>query len=126
MTKRRHTLGEIAAKLGEADTMHSEGRLHSEIARALGVSVMTYHRWRKARHNHPAHLPAGQGEPAISADRNEDHQGIDPHLGRTHELQLENSRLRRLVTDLLLEKLKLEEALEDRKRSPRRDVMNGP
>jgi hypothetical protein len=29
---------------------------------------------------------------------------------RIAELQLENSRLRRLVTDLLLEKLKLEEA----------------
>jgi hypothetical protein len=29
---------------------------------------------------------------------------------RIAELQLENSRLRRLVTDLLLEKIKLEEA----------------
>jgi hypothetical protein len=31
---------------------------------------------------------------------------------RIAELQLENSRLRRLVTDLLLEKMKLEEAAE--------------
>jgi hypothetical protein len=126
MTKRRHTPGEIVAKLEEADTMHSEGKLHSEIARALGVSVMTYHRWRKARHNHPVGLPNGPGEPAMSVDPDGDHhQGVDPHLQRTHELQLENTRLRRVVTDLLLEKLKLEEALEERNRSPRRDLMNG-
>jgi hypothetical protein len=31
---------------------------------------------------------------------------------RIAELQLENSRLRRLVTDLLLEKVKLEEAAQ--------------
>jgi hypothetical protein len=31
---------------------------------------------------------------------------------RIVELQLENSRLRRLVTDLLLEKIKLEEAAQ--------------
>ena len=31
---------------------------------------------------------------------------------RIAELQLENSRLRRLVTDLLLEKIKLEEAVQ--------------
>jgi hypothetical protein len=30
----------------------------------------------------------------------------------TPELQLENSRLRRLVTDLLLEKIKIEEAAQ--------------
>jgi hypothetical protein len=35
---------------------------------------------------------------------------------RITELQLENSRLRQLVTDLLLEKLKLEEAAQGQKR----------
>jgi hypothetical protein len=33
-----------------------------------------------------------------------------PADDRTAKLQLENSRLRRLVTDLLLEKIKVEEA----------------
>jgi hypothetical protein len=33
------------------------------------------------------------------------------------ELQLENSRLRRLVTDLLLEKIRLEEAAKGQKSS---------
>src|SRR5262249_40011579 len=63
-------------------------------------SVMTLHRWRKA--------PPGP-EPA--------HEGGQP--GRTRgagdriaQLQLENSGLRRLVTDLLLEKIKLEEAVQ--------------
>jgi putative transposase len=36
---------------------------------------------------------------------------------RIAELQLENSRLRRLVTDLLLEKIKLEEAAQSRNSS---------
>jgi putative transposase len=35
--------------------------------------------------------------------------------GRIAELQLENARLRRLVTDLLLEKIKLEEAAQSQK-----------
>jgi hypothetical protein len=35
-----------------------------------------------------------------------------PHASGIAELQLENSRLRRLVTDLLLEKIKLEEAFQ--------------
>jgi hypothetical protein len=39
---------------------------------------------------------------------------------RIAELQLENSRLRRLVTDLLLEKVKLEEALQAGKPVTRR------
>jgi hypothetical protein len=56
---------------------------------------MTLHRWRKMSH-------------AASARLNERDQA--PHPGRIAELQLENSRLRRLVTDLLLEKIKLEEA----------------
>jgi hypothetical protein len=37
---------------------------------------------------------------------------------RIAELQLENSRLRRVVTDLLLEKIRLEEVAE-RQKSPR-------
>jgi transposase-like protein len=86
----------MATKLAQANELATQGRLQSEIARTLGVSVMTLHRWRKA--------PPGP-QPAHEA----------PQPGRTRgrgdpiaELQLENSRLRRLVTDLLLEKIKLE------------------
>ena len=47
--KKRHTAAEIAAKLRQADALSAEGRVQNEIAKALGVSVMTFHRWRKAR-----------------------------------------------------------------------------
>jgi len=89
-----------------ADDMVAQGRLHGDIAKSLGVSVMTYHRWRKARGTlvSPALRPASDGERIdIPTDREQTSQ--------IRELQLENSRLRRLVTDLLLEKVKLEEGL---------------
>jgi putative transposase len=100
--KAKHSKAEIAAKLAQADDLATQGKLQSEIARTIGVSVMTLHRWRK--------LPAApQAMPAGSNDSGQ----IQPQT-RIAELQLENSRLRRLVTDLLLEKIKSEEALQVR------------
>jgi putative transposase len=59
----------------------------------------TLHRWRKQ----PALVATpGPREP----DRT---RGTDDWIA---ELQLENSRLRRLVTDLLLEKIKVEDAAQ--------------
>ena len=46
--KKRHTSAEITTKLDEAATLGAQGRNQREIAQALGVSVMTFHRWRKA------------------------------------------------------------------------------
>jgi putative transposase len=101
--KKKHSKAEIASKLVKANDLATRGKLQSEIARTLGVSVMTLHRWRKAPHGSLSVLgathEAGQTDGARGAD------GIA-------ELQLENSRLRRLVTDLLLDKIKLEEAAE--------------
>jgi hypothetical protein len=58
--KKRHARAEIATKLAQANNLAIRGRLQSEIARTLGVSVMTLHRWRKASHGpQPAH---GVGE----------------------------------------------------------------
>ena len=90
----RFSRAEIASKLTQANDLATQGKLQSEIARTLGVSVPTLHRWRKA-------LPVA-------------HEAGNPDRLRRGgdgiaELQLENSRLRRLVTDLLLEKIKLEE-----------------
>ena len=90
--RKRHTRLEIATKLAQANELATQGKLQSDIARTLGVSVMTLHRWRKA--------PPPRPQPALVA---------------TAELQLENSRLRRLVTDLLLEKIKLEEATKSQR-----------
>ena len=104
MTKRKHSKAEIAASLARANEMAAQGKTQIEIADALGISVMTLHRWRKApptpRLISSAHAPNQQFEG--SADPNE----------RISELQLENSRLRRLVTDLLLERMTLEESIQ--------------
>lgn len=94
---------EIAAKLAQAGDLATQGKLQSEIARALGVSVMTLHRWRKMS------LAARDAPPSPNALGQ---LGQATHDGRIAELQLENSRLRRLVTDLLLEKMKLEETFQ--------------
>jgi len=103
--KKKHTRAEIATKLAQANDLTTEGKLQSDIARTLGVSVMTLHRWRKA-------LPGPQ--PALVAI----HEASQPDRtrgggDRIAELQLENARLRRLVTDILLEKIRLEEAADD-------------
>jgi putative transposase len=105
--KKRHTAAEIAVKLGEAQTLSAAGRTQSEIAKALGISVMTFHRWRRALPRRPASYladvsPADTGVPAGRGTES-------GRVSRIAELQLENARLRKLVTDLLLEKMKLED-----------------
>ena len=95
---KRHTTEEIGAKLHQADGMAREGKFQQEIAHALGISVMTYHRWRKLR-------------PGLHTKR---HGPDGDRLKRLHEVELENSRLRQLVIDLVLEKVGLEEQLSTR------------
>jgi putative transposase len=108
--KKRHTQAEIASKLGEAAAFVAEGRTQREIAQALGVSVMTFHRWRKA---HPQTLLSrASGEPEARRIVPIPNLSESQRRGRIAELQLENSRLRRLVTDLLLEKMRIEDDAE--------------
>jgi putative transposase len=107
-TRQRHTPSEVATKLTMADEMAAQGQLHGDIAKSLGISVMTYHRWRKARRlAHPAPKQATAAAPTDSLRERE-------QMNQIHELRLENLRLRRLVADLLLEKDKLEEGLRAR------------
>jgi putative transposase len=105
MPKKRHSNSEIASKLTQAERLAKEGKLQSEIAHALGVSVMTLHRWRKSAPK----ISVTLGVPTVTAWQDEEARLIA-------DLKLENSRLRRLVTDLLLEKMKLEEAQAARRR----------
>jgi putative transposase len=104
-TRHRHTKSEIAAKLQIAGEMATQGKLHGTIAKSLGISVMTYHRWRKAHGTliHPTQLVDDAECTDIPIEREQ--------MSQIRDLQLENLRLRRLVTDLLLEKVKLEEGL---------------
>jgi hypothetical protein len=106
--RRRHSAVDIITKLRQADEMVAAGRLQSDIARSLGVSVMTYHRWRNGRPALEGLRPAEKHE-----QRPKDIVIKVQNAARLDELQLENSRLRRLVTDLLLEKVKLEEVLKN-------------
>lgn len=102
MNRKRHSPAETAAKMRQADELLLQGKTQREVARILGVSAMTFHRWRKAQGADPRTAPA--------------HDEAGPLNGgseRISELQRENLQLRKLVTDLLLEKLELEEALRN-------------
>ena len=99
--KRKHFPAEIATLLAKAEDLARQGQLQSEIARALGVSVMTLHRWRKAQ--------ASRTVQSVAPDETD----IVDSLERISDLKIENARLRKLVTDLLLEKMKLEEAAQE-------------
>jgi putative transposase len=103
MTEQRSS---VRCQAPEAGTLAIQGKLQAEVAGALGVSIMTLHRWRNCRR--PRRYMRTVRAKAI--------RGRKPELPK---LQFDNSRLRRLVTDLLLEKMKLEEALQNGKHSTR-------
>ena len=108
LRKKRHTEAEIATKLAEAGNLAAEGRTQDAIAETLGISVMTFHRWRKAHHQPAARSNGGGARETgtlVPIARPSD-PGRRNHYAA---LQLENTRLRKLVTDLLLEKMRFEE-----------------
>jgi putative transposase len=111
MVGKRHASDEIAGKLAHADRLAASGKTQREIAKALGISIMTYHRWKKSANQ-------GDGERRRSVNLLRDTRTEASTAARSGDLfeqmELENNRLRRLVTDLLLEKLKLEEELRRR------------
>jgi putative transposase len=111
MAGKRHASAEITAKLAHANELAAKGKTQREISKALGVSIMTYHRWKKM-----VHVPADATEHDARGDH--DMQPEQPIVadtdGQLRRLELENSRLRRLVTDMLLDKLKLEDELRAR------------
>jgi putative transposase len=111
VTRHRHTESEIAAKLATADELAAQGVLHRDIARFLCISLMTYQRWRKARSTSGATSPTAAHTERAAADRAE--------IRQINELKIENLRLRRLVADLMLEKLELQENLQGRSSSGR-------
>jgi transposase-like protein len=46
MSKKRHTAEEIVAKLRQVDVLTAQGRTVAEAIRQIGVTEVTYYRWR--------------------------------------------------------------------------------
>jgi transposase len=110
MVGKRHASEEISAKLAQANELAAKGKTQREISKALGVSVMTYHRWKNmlksSRSSGDGARAEVQGRPSAPGDGSS--------ADKIKQLELENAQLRRLVTDMLLEKLKYEEGLRSR------------
>ncbi len=87
MAKKAHKPEEIVSKLRQVDVLHSQGMSIADAIRQMGVSEVTFYRWRKEYGG-------------MKADQ----------LKRLKELEKENERLRRAVSDLTLDKLILTEA----------------
>ena len=87
MSKKRYGPEEIIAKLREAEVLLGQGKKVPEVVKTIGISEVTYYRWRK------------------------EYGGMDvSQAKRLKELERENARLRQAVSDLTLDKLILQEA----------------
>jgi hypothetical protein len=113
MAHRHHSVKDIDAKLRQADEMVANGNTQKDISQALGISVMTYHRWRRSRDDH-------RSEDRAPTSSENDVVRDDSPTYQVSALEIENERLRRLVTDLLLEKIALQEQMQGREPSARR------
>src|ERR687894_2149995 len=87
MAGKRGTPEQIAAKLRQVEVLTAQGKPVAEAVRAIGVTEVTYYRWRS------------------------EYGGLKgDQVKRLKELEAENTRLRRAVSDLTLEKLIFKEA----------------
>jgi putative transposase len=112
---KKHSHHEILLKLDRAAELARAGKSQVEVCQELGISVMTFHRWRRlpklagVAEGVPTIVPAqSTGSPPASGDE----KLVSPReMARLlEELTIENRRLRKIVTDLLLEKTRLEES----------------
>jgi putative transposase len=87
MAKRNYKPEEIVSKLRQVDVLHGQGMLMADAIRQIGVSEVSFYRWRR------------------------EYGGMKTdQLKRLKELEKENERLRKAVSDLTLDKLILTEA----------------
>ena len=112
MVGRRHDSQEISDKLAQADQLAAKGKTQREISKALGVSVMTYHRWKKSVRSHAPVMDDEESDIETNGGSLSQRKVGSEQLIK--QLEQENAQLRRLVTDMLLEKLKYEEELRAR------------
>jgi putative transposase len=103
---KKHSPEEVLEKLGHANELARHGHSQVEICNELGVSIMTLHRWKKLpMHKFDAHLARETSSPTLVPK-----PAAGSDLQHLQELQLENQQLRKIVADLMLEKLRIEEA----------------
>jgi putative transposase len=87
MTVRREKAEDIVMKLRQVEVLQGQGKSVSDAVRHIGVTVQTYYRRRR------------------------EYGGMNrDQAKRLKELETENLRLRRAVSDLTLDKLILKEA----------------
>lgn len=87
MARRKYTPEEIITNLREIEVRLSQGESTAHAARAVGITEQTYYRWRREYGG----LKTSQAK-------------------RMKELEKENQRLRKAVSDLTLDKMILAEA----------------
>jgi putative transposase len=87
MPRKRHKPEEIIAKLRQADVLIGQGSPVADAVRSIGVTSLTYYRWRREFGG-------------LKSDQ----------VRRLKDLEAENTRLRKAVADLTLDKLILAEA----------------
>jgi len=88
MARKGRTTEEIIAALREAEVRVGQGETVGKICRSLGISEQTYYKWRR------------------------EYGGLKlDQAKRLKELERENERLRKAVSELTLDKLILKEAL---------------
>ena len=84
---KRHKPEEIIAKLRQVEVMTGQGTTMADAIRSIGVTEVTYYRWRS------------------------EYGGMKlDQVKRLKELEVENARLRKAVSDLTVDKLILKEA----------------
>ncbi len=87
MPRKRHAPEEIVAKLRQVEVLTAQGRSVAEAIRSIGVTEVTFYRWRT------------------------EYGGLKgDQVRRLKELEAGNARLRRAVSDLTLDKMILAEA----------------
>ena len=87
MVGKREKPEDIVSKLRQVEVLQGQGMTVADAVRKIGVSEQTFYRWRKQYGG----MSRGQ-------------------LKRLKELEKENARLRRAVSDLTLDKMILTEA----------------
>ena len=87
MARKRYKPEEIVAKLRQVDVLVSQGQSVADAVRSIGVTDVTYYRWRSEFGG-------------LKTDQ----------VKRMKDQEVENQRLRKAVSDLTLDKLILSEA----------------